>query len=165
MNLSLIAALDANNAIGYENQLLCHLPADLRHFKNLTTGHTVIMGRRTFESLPKGFLPNRLNIVISSTLEQPQNNTFIVKKNIDQALKFSENEQKIFIIGGESIYFQTIEMADNLYITEVLAAFPADAFFPKIDLNIWTEIGRENHQPDEKNKFSYNFVEYERKKI
>jgi dihydrofolate reductase len=162
MKLSLIAAIAHNNAIGYKNRLLCHLPADLQHFKQLTTGHTIIMGRRTFESLPKGALPNRRNVVVSGSLEQPRDNSFFVKKSVKDALIFCKNDEKVFIIGGESIYRQTIEMADMLHITHIHADFAADTFFPEINLNVWQEKSRQSYAPDEKNRFAYSFVEYRR---
>jgi dihydrofolate reductase len=121
------------------------------------------MGRRTFESLPKGALPNRRNVVISSLLTQPKDNSFFVKKTIKAALSFCKNDEKVFVIGGESIYRQTIEMADTLHITHIHADFTADTFFPEINTEEWKEKSRQSFYPDEKNRFSYSFVDYERK--
>ncbi|MDR1654069.1 MAG: dihydrofolate reductase [Prevotellaceae bacterium] len=172
--ISIVAALANNNAIGYKNGLLCHLPADLRHFKELTSGHTVIMGRKTFCSLPNGALPNRRNIVVSKseTLQTPPlhnpatnptaGNLLFVKKTIAEALEFAKNDEEIFIIGGESIYRQTIELTDILYITKIYADFEADTFFPKIDMNIWQQTEKTDFLPDEKNHYKYSFIKYER---
>ncbi|MDR2840902.1 MAG: dihydrofolate reductase [Paludibacter sp.] len=163
MILSLIVAVANNNAIGYKNGLLCYLPADLQQFKRITTGHTIIMGRRTFESLPNGALPNRRNVVISSVLNPPADNSFVVKKSVEEALVFCADEAQVFVIGGESIYRQTIELADTLYITYIHADFAADTFFPEINLTKWEETKRVDYQIDEKNKYPYSFVEYKKR--
>lgn len=161
-NLSIIAAVARGNAIGRNGGLLCHLPADLRRFKNLTTGHPVIMGRRTFESLPGGALPNRRNIVISRnpafTAEGAE-----VTRSIEDALWLVKEEEEAFVIGGEQIYRALLPMASRLYITHVHASFPgADAFFPEVNWNEWTETFRENHRADDKNHHAYTFVDYRR---
>lgn len=161
--IALIAALANNNAIGKNNRLLCHLPADLKHFKELTTGHTIIMGRRTFESLPKGALPNRKNIVLSNSMSQPIDNSYFVYESLEDALKDCKNEETVFIIGGATVYKQSINKADTLYITSIHADFEADTFFPNIDTEKWREVSVENFQPDEKNTFPYSFVKYIRK--
>lgn len=167
-SISIIAAIDNNNAIGYKNRLLCHLPADLRHFKELTSGHTVIMGRKTFESLPNGTLPNRHNIVISheklhtNTNLSADGTSFIIKNSIYEALNCVKNDEKIFIIGGESIYNKTIDIADILYITKINAEFTADRFFPEIDMKIWQEKERFDFQKDEKNRYNFSFITYEK---
>ena len=161
MKLSLIAALGKNNEIGKGNQLLCRLPADLKRFKAITTGHTIIMGRKTFESLPNGALPNRRNIVISRNPRLTVKGAEIYS-SLDHALLKCIDETEVFITGGAQIYEQALPIADKLYITKIHAAFPeADAFFPKIDLNIWKETGRETFPADEKNPYPFTFVEYE----
>jgi len=162
MKLSLIAAIGNNNEIGKGNQLLCHLPADLKRFKTITLGHTIIMGRKTFESLPNGALPNRRNIVISRNPQLAVEGAEVYS-SLDHALLKCIAETEVFITGGAQIYEQALPVADKLYITKIHAAFPeADAFFPKIDLNIWKEVGREFSPADEKNPYTFTFVEYER---
>lgn len=130
--ISLIAAIDKNRAIGYKNRLLFHIADDLKRFKALTTGHTIIMGRRTYESLPNGALPERRNIVISSSISKIENAE--VCKNLDEALRTVAEDEEVFIIGGEMIYRQTIDIANKLYLTIVDAYAPkADAWFPPFD--------------------------------
>lgn len=162
--VSLIAAVADNYAIGKSNKLPWHLPADLKHFKSLTTGSAVVMGKRTFESLPNGPLPNRTNIVLSSTYNEGVCEGYYEANSIEDALELCENFDDIFIIGGGAVYRQTMEFADYMYITWVHAEFAADAFFPEIDFSKWTEISREDFEPDEKNQYAYSFVTYERKK-
>jgi dihydrofolate reductase len=162
MIISLIAALGKNNEIGKGNELLCRLPADMRRFKAITTGHTVIMGRKTFESLPNGPLPNRRNLIISRN-KQLKIEGAEVYSSLDYVLLKSINETEIFIIGGAQIYAQALPVANKLYITRIHAAFPeADAFFPAIDRNMWKEIYRETFPADEKNPYPLTFLEYEK---
>lgn len=140
-----------------------HLPNDLKHFKSITQGHTVIMGRKTFESLPNGALPNRRNIVISSNTKLSIPNVEIVS-SIDKALELTQNEKEVFIIGGGNIYTQTINIADKLYITIVHHPFEnVDTFFPQIKTEEWKEISIENHQADDQNKYAHTFITYTRK--
>lgn len=162
--ISLIAAIGKNNELGQNNTLLWHLPNDLKHFKDITRGHSVIMGRKTFESLPNGALPNRRNIIITRDKDYIRENIEVVN-SLEEALKIFENtEEEIFIIGGGEIYKQAISFADKLYITHIEAeSKDADIFFPIIDKNIWEETTRENHTKDEKNLYDYAFVEYEKK--
>lgn len=158
----IIAAIDRNRALGYKNQLLFHLSADLKRFKELTTGHTIIMGRHTFESLPKGALPNRRNIVLSSNNELSFPNAEVFP-SLELALNRCRNDEKIFIIGGAEVYKQAIEKADKLYLTEIDAtASKADVYFPVFDSKVWHEKRREAHPMDEKHAFAYSFVDYER---
>jgi len=162
MIISLIAVLGKNNEIGKGNNLLCHLPSDLKHFKEITLGHTVIMGRKTFDSLPKGALPNRRNVVISRNPELKIRGAEVYS-SLDYALLKSINEFEIFIIGGAQIYEYSLPFADKLYITRIHAAFPeADVFFPSIDFSIWNETFREPFSADEKNPYSFSFIEYEK---
>ena len=159
MKISIIVAVAENLAIGKNNQLLCHLPADLQHFKKITSGGTVVMGLNTFLSLPNGALPNRKNIVISA--EPVTCDGCTVVYSIDEAIELCKNETEIFIIGGASIYRQTIDIADTLYITWIKHSFEdADTFFPAIDIEKWQEIDREDFSADEKNKYDYSFVKY-----
>lgn len=161
MTLSIIAAINRNRGLGFGNQLLYWLPNDLKRFKALTTGHTIIMGRKTFESLPKGALPNRRNIVLTS-----QKKTFEGTEcfsSLQEALDACRKEEEIFIIGGASIYSEAMAFADRLYLTEVDDdQKPADVFFPEIKETDWKEKSRECHPKDEKHLYSYSFVDYER---
>jgi dihydrofolate reductase len=161
--IAIIVAVDRNLAIGFQNKLLFWLPNDLKHFKALTIGNTIIMGRKTFESLPNGALPNRRNIVISSnpTLQYANAEVF---PSLEAAIKNSDDDKDIYIIGGESIYRQALPLSDELYITEIMdEASEADAFFPTIDPDIWYEKSRENHPVDEKHLYPYSFVNYIRR--
>jgi len=161
MIISLIAVLGKNNEIGKGNELLCHLPADLKRFKAITSGHTIIMGRKTFESLPNGPLPNRRNIVVSRN-KQLLIEGAEVYPSLDYALLKTIDETEVFITGGAQIYTQALPIADKLYITRIHTAFPeADAFFPAVDWNKWKEVGRETFPADEKNPYAFTFFEYE----
>lgn len=160
--ISIIAAVDHRMAIGFQNKLLFWLPNDLKRFKALTTGNTIIMGRKTFESLPKGALPNRRNVVLSSNpaTECPGAEVFT---SLEAALKSCQEEEKVYIIGGASVYRQAMPLADELCLTEVDdTASEADAFFPAVDTAIWHEKSREVHPADEKHLCSYAFVDYVR---
>ena len=158
--ISIIAAVAQNNALGYKNQLLYHLPDDLKRFKKLTSGHTVIMGKNTYDSLPNGALPNRRNIVLSrSVKELPDCDVYT---NIDDALE-SCGDEEIFIIGGASIYKQTIDKADKIYTTEVYdVPENADVFFPEIPEEFDVKYSTV-HEAGEKHKYSFAFVGYIRK--
>jgi len=162
--VSIIAAVADNFAIGKSNKLPWHLPADLKHFKNLTTGSALVMGKRTFESLPNGPLPNRKNIVLSSTFNEGVCEGYFEANSIEDALELCSNFEQIFIIGGAAVYRQTMEIADYMHITWVHADFSADAFFPAIDFSKWKEVSREDFTPDEKNAYPYSFVAYEKVK-
>ncbi len=160
--LSLIAAVAANGAIGHQQDLLCHLPNDLKRFKAITLGHTIVMGRRTFESLPKGALPGRTNIVVTHNTDLHWDNT-IIKNNLEEVINQAA-EQELFVIGGATLYNQTIEKADRLYITHIHHVFSeADTFFPAIDTTIWKEVEREDLKADERHPYDYSFVTYERR--
>lgn len=161
--LSVVVAVARDNAIGRNGDLLCHLPADLRHFKNLTSGHTVVMGRRTFDSLPKGALPNRRNIVITRNpaFSAPGTET---AASIEALPGMIAPDETVFVLGGEQIYRQLLPLATELCLTRIEASFPdADTFFPVFDENEWEETWREAHEPDEKNAYPYTFLIYRRK--
>ena len=155
--ITIIAAVAANRAIGLDNKLLYWLPNDLKRFKALTTGHTIIMGRRTFESLPKGALPNRRNIVLSRTQSDfPGCDTYT---SLDEALQHCATDEDVYIIGGSSVYEQALSIADRLCLTEIHdTPAKADAFFPPYDE--WKESEREEHTTDEKHHQAYAFVNY-----
>ena len=161
-NLSIIAAVARNNAIGKGGDLLCHLSADLQRFKALTTQHTIIMGRRTFESLPKGALPNRRNIVVTRNpaFSAPGVEAFL---SLEDALWAAKDDGEVFVIGGEQIYRETIAMASRLYLTHIDASFSgADAFFPQVNFAEWKETFREHHKADDSNPHSFTVINYER---
>ena len=163
MIVSIIVATGRNNEIGKNGDLLCHLPADLKHFKEITSGHTVIMGRKTFQSLPKGPLPNRRNIVISRNVHLKVEGAEVYS-SLDYAFIKLIDEDEVFIIGGAQIYEQALPIADKIYLTKINASFPeADVFFPQIDFSVWREADRETFLADEKNPYSFSFIEYERR--
>ena len=157
MMITMIAAVARNRAIGFENKLIYWLPNDLKRFKQLTTGHTILMGRRTFESLPKGALPNRRNCVLTHTVtELPGAECF---PNWDAFLSSCTPSEEIFIIGGESLYRGLLDKADRLLLTEVDdTPAEADAYFP--DYSDWQEVSRAHHSRDERHDYEYDFVEY-----
>lgn len=157
--LTIIAAIAENNALGKDNQLIWHLPADLRRFKKVTQGHAVIMGRKTFESLGKP-LPNRTNIIITKQKDY-QKEDCIVVNSLEEALQCAKDDNP-FILGGAQIYRQALDFADVLDLTIVHHEFDADAYFPEIDKNTWTEVSREHHLKDEQNPYDYSFVKYEK---
>ena len=159
MTISIIAAVAKNRAIGFENKLIYWLPNDLKRFKALTTGHTIIMGRNTFESLPKGALPNRRNVVLSTTVKElPGCDVF---PTLDAALQSCQPDEDIYIIGGAHVYEQAISKADRLCLTEVDdTPAQADAFFP--DYSDWQAVNKEAHPKDERHEYEYAFVDYER---
>ncbi|WP_276346514.1 dihydrofolate reductase [Daejeonella sp. JGW-45] len=158
MTISLIVAVDENNGIGKDNQLPWHLPADLKHFKTLTTGHPILMGRKTFESIGKA-LPNRRNIVISRQEGYTAEGADAVS-SLQEAFLLCEGEEEVFIIGGAQIFEHSLSLADVIYLTVIHHRFDADTFFPKIDKKAWKEVESSSHQPDEKNKYSYTFIKY-----
>ena len=162
MILSLIAAIGKNNELGKGNTLLWHMSADMKHFRDTTRGHAVIMGRKTFESL-SGPLPNRENIVITRDKSYLRHGVD-VRHSLEEALaKFKNTDQEVFIIGGAEIYKQSINIADKLYITHIDAEDKdADTFFPEIIPVIWNEISHQEHKKDDKNPFNYTFSIYER---
>jgi len=155
--ISIISAIGKNNEIGKKNELLWNLPADMKHFREVTSEHTVIMGQKTFESIGRP-LPNRRNIVYS--VEELDT---LLKKENDESIRQAQGEE-IFVIGGGQIYKLFIEKADKLYITHVDAEFPdADTFFPEIDKNKWEKIKSEKHLKDDLNKYDLEFTEYIKK--
>jgi len=157
--ISIIAAVAKDRAIGYQNKLIYWLPNDLKRFKALTTGHTIIMGRNTFLSLPKGALPNRRNIVLSRTQKDfPGCDTYA---SLREALQHCAPDEDIYIIGGASVYKQALPLANRLCLTEIDdTPAQADTFFP--DYSEWHEVWRENHDTDERHQHRYAFVDYER---
>lgn len=156
--ITVIAAVAENNALGKDNQLLWHLPDDFKRFKNVTSGHSIIMGRKTFESFPK-LLSNRRHIIITHQKNYSPENCMVVD-SLQKAIALCPASEEVFIIGGGEIYNQSIELADKLDITRVHHAFEADTFFPDIDLNKWKLISTEFHPKDEKHFFDFTFQTY-----
>ncbi len=158
--ITMIAAIGRNGELGKDNDLVWHLPNDLKRFKKVTAGHHVIMGRKTFESLGKP-LPNRTNIIIT------RNKTYTVKgcivvHSLEEALAAAQADENPYILGGAQIYKQALEIADVLDLTLVDASLDADAFFPKIETSKWIETAREDHEADEKHEYAYSFVTYKK---
>lgn len=161
--ISIIVAIAQNGAIGYKGDLIYHLSADLRRFKELTTGNTVIMGRKTYESLPKGALPNRRNIVLTRQQGVSYPGTEVYS-SLDEALSKCARDEKVYIMGGAQVYTQALPMADELEITLVNdTPALADTFFPEFGSDeSWHLINREDHNPDEKNPYPYTFLTFRR---
>ena len=162
MIISIIVAFAENNVIGKDNQMPWKLSDDLKRFKAITTGHTVVMGRKTFESLGKP-LPNRKNIVLTSNPAAVPTNV-ITAGSLQQAIALAEPESELFIIGGGDVYRQALPIADRLYLTKVHTDIEGDTYFPEINYAEWRETFREEHPADEKNQYGYTFINYEKKK-
>lgn len=160
----IIAAKSDNNVIGKNNDLVWHMPADLKFFMNKTKGHYVIMGRKTFESLGKP-LPGRPTIIVTRKKDYQAEGCWVVN-TIPKAFEIADEQQQedVFILGGAQIYEKTMDLADKMFITEIKSTFEGDAFFPEIDFNYWKEVARYEHSPDDKNKYPYAFVEYHLKR-
>ncbi len=174
MILSLIAAIGKNNELGKKNDLLWNLPADMKHFRETTSGHVVIMGQKTFESLGTDaqgkqigkLLPNRRNIIITLDNNFKKEGAEIVR-SLDELMTLlkntTEKDEEVFVIGGGMIYKLMIEHAHKLYITHVAASFPdAEIFFPEIIPIVWNEVKHDEHSKDDKNPYNYTFSVYER---
>ena len=162
-SLIMIAAAGENGALGKDNDLLWHLPDDFKRFKQLTTGHTIIMGRKTFESFPKP-LPNRFHIVITrNTGYQIDHPECIVVHSLDEALASVEDEEQAFIIGGGEIYKQALPHTDRIELTRVHAPFEADTFFPEINPQDWELVEETFHDKDERHAHAFSYLSYLRK--
>jgi len=161
MIVSIIVAIAENNAIGKGNQLLWRMPADLKHFKNATTGHTVIMGRKTFDSVGKP-LPNRRNIVITRNTSLKINGAEVVD-TLEKAIALCDKNEEVFIVGGAEIYKMAMSLTDKIYLTVIHSVFDADTFFPVIDPEIWRETEVVDNKADDKNPFDYTFSTLVRK--
>lgn len=160
--ITIVVAMGLDNEIGADNQLLWHLPNDLKHFKALTSDHPIIMGRKTYESIGKP-LPNRTNIVVSRKKDWFEEGILIVG-SLKEALKFAKKiDDQVFVIGGGTVYEQTIGLTDKLEVTLVKTNLQADTYFPKIDLKIWQKTAETCFQKDDKHNFDYCFQTYERK--
>ena len=160
---SIIVAIAENLAIGRDNNLLWHIPRDLKRFKQITTGHTIIMGKRTWYSLPKRPLPDRRSLVISDIPGELIDGCMMAY-SIEDAVSKCDPAEENFIIGGASIYKQFLPLADHLYITSVHKSFEGDVFFPEIKQSEWDLISKEDYPLDEGLGFSYSFLDYQRRK-
>ena len=160
--ITIIVAKAENNVIGNDNQLIWHLSSDLKRFKQLTSGHPIIMGRKTYDSIGKP-LPNRTNIVITRNSDFKVEGILTTNSLHEAIEKGKEIDSEIFIIGGGNIYAQAMDWADVLEVTEVHHDFKGDTRFPEIEEKIWKEVAREKFEKDEKNEFDYSFVRYERR--
>ena len=158
--VSLIAAMGSNRAIGIDNGLPWRLPADLRRFKALTMGHTLVMGRKTFESIGRP-LPGRTTIVVSRRPDYAPEGV-LVAHSVEEALTKAAGNEEVFIAGGEEIFRQTLEDADRMHLTWIEQDFPADAFFPEFDLSAWRLVEREDHEATAEAPFAYSFRVYDR---
>ena len=160
--LSIIVAKAKNNIIGKDNKMIWHLPEDLKHFKELTTGHTIIMGRKTFESLGKP-LPNRKHIIFSQNPDfKVEDENVEVVHSLLQIQDLIEGKEEAFVIGGAMIYNFLMPYVKKMYVTEIERDFDGDTFFPRIDSKVWKEVAREKGIKDENNDLDYYFVTYER---
>ena len=158
--ITIIAAAASNDALGKDNKLIWHLSKDLQHFKSLTNGHAVIMGRKTFESMPRA-LPNRTNIVITRQSDYQAEN-IMVTSSLSEALTLAKDDPRPFIIGGGEIYKEAMNIADEIEFTRVHADFDADTFFPEINSHQWKEVWREEHAADEKHAHAFTFLRYQK---
>lgn len=155
--ITIIVATDINNGIGKNNDLMWHLSEDLKRFKAITSGHTIIMGRKTWDSLPKKPLPNRKHIVISSNLEV-DNEDVLVVSNPENVIKFLNNQNENFVIGGGQIYKAFLPFATKIELTKVFKEFDADTFFPELDNNIWKTQESSDILIDEKSQIKYQYL-------
>ena len=160
--ISIIVAVSEDLGIGKDNELLWHISGDLKRFKKLTTGNTVIMGKKTWESLPRRPLPGRKNIVITDNAQEKFENA-VTAYSIDDAISKCGPDEEVFIIGGGSIYRQFMQRADRLFITHVHKKAPADIYFPEIDLNVWEITEKEEYKTNETNNIPYTYTIYERR--
>lgn len=162
MITSLIVAASENQAIGKDNQLLCHLPNDLKYFKKLTSGHCIIMGRKTYESIGKP-LPNRTNMVLSRSGFQVEGVQVFNQLGTALAAAAQLGETEAFVIGGDTVYKQALPLCNRVYLTRIHHQFEADAFFPELASDEWELVNSETFQADEKHPYSYSFQLWERK--
>lgn len=161
--LTIIVAVAENNAIGKDNDLIWYLSDDLKRFKRLTTGHTVLMGRKTFDSLPNGALPNRTNVVITRDTSFNPDNCIMLHSVKEAIEKYQSKDEEVFILGGGSIYEKMLPYAQKLYLTRVHESFDADVFFPEINMDNWEIVAEEHHSKDEKNEYDFSFVDLVRR--
>jgi len=161
MQINAIVAMSENHVIGNKNQLPWHLPADLQHFKTITFGKPILMGRKTFQSIGRP-LPGRKNIILTTDKNFTAEGCDVAH-SIAEALKIVEDQTEIFIIGGANLYATMLPQVQKLYLTIINQQFSGDAFFPELNMSEWREISREDHLPDEKNQYAFSFLVLERK--
>jgi dihydrofolate reductase len=160
--ITIIAAVAKNNAIGKDNKLLWHLPEDLKRFKKITTGHTIIMGRKTFESLPK-VLPDRHHIVITRNKSfKVEDNRVTVVNSIEDLLDLLKKSEEYFVIGGAEVYKQLLPYVEKIYLTSIDKEFNADVFFPDINYKAWSVVEKAEYQKNDKNSLPYRFITLKR---
>lgn len=159
--LTLIAAAGQRNELGKNNALVWHLPDDFKRFKKITSGHHIIMGRKTFDSFPQP-LPNRTHVVITRQ-ENFKKPGIIVVHSLERALEVTKEDPQAFVIGGGEIYTLAMDVADRIELTRVHGEFEADAFFPEIDPSQWRVVSEEYHQKDEKHPYAFTYLTYERR--
>lgn len=164
MKIILIAAVARNYAIGAHNDLLWHLPDDFKYFKSQTSGHFILMGRKTFESFPRP-LPNRTHLIVTQQTNYKVPENCFVFSCIEDAIAYAQaqNQESLYVIGGGQVYQQTIEMAQQLEITWVDAAPKAEVFFPEFSFTVWQEVHRTKHEADERHAFAFDIVIYHKK--
>ena len=166
MIISLIAAVAENNVIGNDNDLIWHLPNDMRYFMETTKGHCVLMGRRNYDSIPEKYRPlkGRTNIVVTRQKNYQVSDSVIVVNTIEEGIEIAKNkhEEELFVIGGGEIYLQTINLADRLYLTEIKAKFDGDTYFPEFDREEWHEVSRRHHLIDDSHEYCFDYVIWER---
>ena len=161
--LSIIVAIANQNVIGKDNKLIWHLPEDLKHFKEITTGHKIIMGRKTFESLGR-ILPNRKHVILCNDMEMDvQNENVEILDDISKLDKYINSEEECFVIGGATIYKLLMPYANKMYITRINQSFEGDVYFPEIKEEEWKEVSKEKGIKNEENPFDYEYVTYVRK--
>ncbi len=160
MKVSVIAAVSENGVIGRDNAIPWHLPADLKRFKRLTTGHPLIMGRKTLESIGRP-LPDRTSIVLTRD-DGYRPDGVLVARDLDEALALAAGADEVFVIGGEAVYATALARADRLYLTKVHAEIAGDAHFPPVDLSQWALVEEQRHEPDERHRYAFTFRMYER---
>ena len=163
--IAAVVAIAENGVIGRDNQLIWHLPADLKHFKNCTMGHPMVMGRKTFDSIGKA-LPGRTTIIVTRDKNYPAPENCLVANSVQEALEMGNklDPEQVSVIGGEQIFAQTLHQTDRIYLTRVHHTFEGDTYFPEINEAEWQEIERQNFEPDEKNKYAYSFIKMARKR-
>ena len=160
--ISIIVAIDKHLAIGKDNDLLGYIPGDLKRFREITLGHPVIMGRKTYESLPKKPLPGRKNIILTTNKKSLYEGC-IVTHSMQEALSYCPDDEECFVIGGGKIYAQFLHLTNKLYLTRIHKTFEGDTFFPEIDFKEWKLLAKEDHEPGEKHDFSFSYETYVRK--
>jgi dihydrofolate reductase len=158
--ISIIVAAGENGVIGKNNQLIWHLPEDLKRFKQLTMGHAMIMGRKTFESIGKA-LPGRTTIIVTRQKDFKKENCLIAD-SLEKAIALCRNDNEAFIIGGAQIFEKAIPLTDKIYLTRIHQSFEGDVFFPELEKEKWKITFREDHKTDEKNPYDYSFINYEK---